>query len=130
MTKKKERRRSNRVPISLPTKYKVIGKKGTRWTHTVCKDIGGLGFRLFVNEPLKMDEQLRISVLRKDNNKTMFFNCRVVWCIKDSPKLFVAGVEISKVENPLAFIEFVGDMLLDLRNSSITVYRKRRKEDA
>ena len=130
MPNKKDKRRASRISVPIPAKYKIVGKKGTRWTHTVCKDIGGLGFRLFVNEPLKIDEQLRISVVRKDNNKTMFFNCRVVWCIKDSPGLFVAGVEISKVENPLAFIEFIGDMLLDLRNSSITVYRKRRKEDA
>jgi hypothetical protein len=127
MLNKKEKRRASRISVSLPAKYRIVGKKGVRWTHTLCKDIGGLGFGLIINEPLKVNDQLRISISRKDNNKTMFINCRVAWCVKDGPTLFRVGAEISKVEDPLPFIEFIGDKMLNLCQSSITVCRKRRK---
>jgi hypothetical protein len=124
---REEKRKASRISISLPVKYKIIGKKGGRRGHAFCRDIGGLGFGLIVNEPLKVNDQLRISISRKDNNKTMFINCRVAWCVKDGPALFKMGAEISKVEDPLTFIEFIGDMMLSLRKSSITACRKRRK---
>ncbi len=122
-----ERRRASRVSIPLPVKYKIAGKKGARWTHTVCKDISGLGFGLIVNEPLKKNDLLKISVSKKGDNKTMFFDCRVAWCVKDDCSLFKAGVEISKVKDPMPFIEFIGDMLLNLRQPSKTICSKRRK---
>jgi len=127
MPDKKEKRRASRISVSLSGKYKIVGKKNSRWTHVFCEDIGGLGLRLIVDEPLKVNERLKISISRKDNKEPLLINCKVVRCMKEGPALFRVGVEIAEVEDPLPFIEFIGDMLLNLRHSSITICRKRRK---
>jgi hypothetical protein len=130
MHNKNDKRRASRIDVHLPAKYKVTGARRTKLMPALCKDIGGLGFGMIVNEPLKKNEQVKILIRRQDNKKTMFVNCKVVWCVKASADTFKVGTEISKVEDPLLFIEFIGDMLLNLRETSVRVCHKRRARNA
>ena len=120
MTKKtkseSDRRRAQRLSIPIKVEYKMDKKQGA-WKKCTSKDIGGLGFGLYLNSPLKVGDNISIAVGEKSSKSAITLLCKVVRCIEIKKGEYETGVEVVDVNDPSRFIAFICDKMIDLKLS-------------
>ena len=109
---KKGKRKSQRLGLNLPVKFKKA--KGGSTQTCFCSDIGGKGIKIHLRENLEINDKVKLSLCLQDESKPIDMLCRVAWCKKETGDEFCAGLEFLEIKEKRRFIGFLTEKLLEL----------------
>ncbi|MFH1877064.1 MAG: PilZ domain-containing protein [Candidatus Omnitrophota bacterium] len=109
---KKEKRKSQRLSICFPVKYKLKQHTPLR-NAIVCRDISGHGVSILAHEVLKTNHKLNVMLYPKGSCKPIDALCKVVWCRQSYKGAFEAGLEFLKIKQEQQFIDFLCSNLIE-----------------
>ncbi len=124
-----ERRKAQRAPIALTVWCRSRGSQQN--IKGLSKDISGLGISLFTHQPLERGASVGIMIVTghrfrtgdkiellfqpsKKNPAAIPVKGRVVWSKKIRAGRYQAGLRFEKIADPIEFIEFICDKLIDV----------------
>ncbi|MFH1771802.1 MAG: PilZ domain-containing protein [Candidatus Omnitrophota bacterium] len=101
-----ERRRAERLIISLPVVYRQ--KQKSRWLRAKCKNVSGMGVGIFTGKPLTPSDKIVVCIGKKTRLMDPFIiHCEVMRSKKVKAGLFEAGLLFVKIEERDKFFEFI-----------------------
>jgi c-di-GMP-binding flagellar brake protein YcgR len=108
-----ERRRAEHLHIPLKIKYKIKGIPGPQ-EEIPLEDISGLGVRLCLKKPLKINKEVEISIYMSDSPEPIEAVTKVVWCKEFKKGEFKAGLEFIRIKDRFRFAELLCKTMLEL----------------
>lgn len=109
---KTERRKSQRLGLVLPVKYKKENSKCYR-RGLACQDISGRGIKISLRDALRVNDKLEVILSMPAKTDKLNAFCRVTWCKQKKGGNFTAGLEFLKIKQRQIFMEFLCEKIID-----------------
>ncbi len=117
--KSSQRRKAERFYTKLHVAYKK-GKGNAKWSFVPHDNIGGLGLCIVCNEPLKVGEDIALSIGMANGTEPSMVAARVAWCRKNKPFGYKAGVEFIEADDNDRLYQFICENMLRISGERCT----------
>lgn len=109
----KERRKSQRIYLTLPLKYKKPEDSCFQQA-IACKDLSGGGLKVLLPRPLKIGEKIEVAIYLREGSGPVSAICKVLRCKQEGEDKYGAGLKFLKINDKEDFMQFLCEKLIEL----------------